>query len=45
MFSNIFIDRPRMAIVIAIVLTIAGGLALTRISVSQLPDIVPPQVR
>ncbi|MBF2713452.1 multidrug efflux RND transporter permease subunit [Agrobacterium vitis] len=45
MFSNIFIDRPRMAIVIAIVLTIAGGLALTRISVSQLPDIVPPQVQ
>jgi multidrug efflux pump len=44
MLSATFIDRPRLAIVIAIVTTIAGGLALMRIPVSQLPDIVPPQV-
>ena len=44
MFSDTFIDRPRLAIVIAIVTTIAGGLALMRIPVAQLPDIVPPQV-
>ena len=44
MFSDTFIDRPRLAIVIAIVTTIAGGLALMRIPISQLPDIVPPQV-
>ena len=44
MFSATFIDRPRLAIVIAIVMTIAGTLALMRIPVSQLPDIVPPQV-
>ena len=36
--------RPRLAIVIAIVTTLAGLLALTRIPVAQLPDIVPPQV-
>ena len=45
MLSAIFVDRPRLAIVIAIVMTIAGTLALTRIPVSQFPDIVPPQVQ
>jgi hydrophobe/amphiphile efflux-1 (HAE1) family protein len=43
--SDIFVDRPRLAVVIAIVITIAGLLALTRIPVAQLPDIVPPQVQ
>jgi multidrug efflux pump subunit AcrB len=42
--SAAFIDRPRLAIVIALVLTIAGVLALLRIPVAQFPDIVPPQV-
>jgi len=45
MFSDIFVDRPRLAIVIAIVMTLAGGLALTQIPVSQFPDIVPPIVQ
>ncbi len=45
MISDLFIDRPRFAIVIAIVMTLAGGLALLRIPVAQLPDIVPPQVQ
>ncbi|EHM03513.1 RND transporter, HAE1 family [Acetobacteraceae bacterium AT-5844] len=45
MLSSVFVDRPRLAIVIAIVMTIAGALALTRIPVSQFPDIVPPQVQ
>src|SRR6195952_3442410 len=44
MISAIFVDRPRLAIVIAFVITIAGGLALLRIPVAQFPDIVPPQV-
>jgi hydrophobic/amphiphilic exporter-1 (mainly G- bacteria), HAE1 family len=44
MISAIFVDRPRLAVVIAIVITIAGLLALMRIPVAQLPDIVPPQV-
>jgi len=34
-----------MAIVVAIVISLAGLLALSRIPVAQLPDIVPPQVR
>src|SRR6516165_6804365 len=45
MISSTFIDRPRLAIVIAIVITLGGLLALTRIPVAQLPDIVPPQVQ
>ncbi|MGH6679142.1 MAG: efflux RND transporter permease subunit, partial [Bradyrhizobium sp.] len=45
MLSAIFVDRPRLAIVIAIVITLAGLIALTRIPVSQFPDIVPPQVQ
>jgi hydrophobe/amphiphile efflux-1 (HAE1) family protein len=44
MFSAIFVDRPRLAIVIAIVMTLAGLISLTRIPVAQFPDIVPPQV-
>src|SRR3981189_443872 len=45
MISAIFVDRPRLAVVVAIVITIAGALALTRIPVAQFPDIVPPQVQ
>jgi hydrophobe/amphiphile efflux-1 (HAE1) family protein len=45
MISAIFVDRPRLAVVIALVITIAGALALTRIPVAQFPDIVPPQVQ
>ncbi len=44
MFSSIFIDRPRLATVIAIVTTIAGLLSLLVIPIGQYPDIVPPQV-
>ncbi len=44
MISGVFIDRPRLAAVISIVLTIAGLIALTRLPVAQFPEIVPPQV-
>jgi multidrug efflux pump len=44
MFSGIFIDRPRLALVIAIVITLAGIIAITAIPIAQFPDIVPPQV-
>ena len=45
MISGTFIDRPRLAIVIAVLITIAGLLAMRVIPVSQFPDIVPPQVQ
>ena len=44
MISGVFIDRPRLAIVISIVITLAGLVGLTRLPVAQFPDIVPPQV-
>ncbi len=44
MISAVFVDRPRLAIVIAFVISIAGALAATHIPVAQFPDIVPPQV-
>src|SRR5260221_4707449 len=44
MISAIFVDRPRLAFVIAIVITLAGLIAISAIPVAQFPDIVPPQV-
>ena len=44
MLSSIFVDRPRLAFVISIVITIAGLIAIFSIPVAQFPDIVPPQV-
>ena len=45
MLSAIFVDRPRLAVVIAIITTLAGLIAWTRIPIAQFPDIVPPQVQ
>ena len=45
MISSTFIRRPRLALVISIVISIAGLIALSVIPVAQFPDIVPPQVQ
>jgi HAE1 family hydrophobic/amphiphilic exporter-1 len=42
--SAVFIDRPRLAFVISIVITLAGLIAISAIPVAQFPNIVPPQV-
>ncbi|MEE7558912.1 efflux RND transporter permease subunit [Xanthomonas sp. Kuri4-2] len=42
--SRFFIDRPIFAWVIAIVITLAGALAVSTLSVEQYPDIAPPTV-
>ncbi len=44
MFSRIFIKRPRLAIVISIIITLIGFIAIFRIPVSQYPEITPPQI-
>jgi hydrophobic/amphiphilic exporter-1 (mainly G- bacteria), HAE1 family len=44
MISALFIDRPRLAFVVSIVITLAGLIAIASIPVAQFPDIVPPQV-
>jgi HAE1 family hydrophobic/amphiphilic exporter-1 len=45
MISGVFIDRPRLAFVISIVITGTGLIAIRAIPVAQFPDIVPPQVQ
>lgn len=45
MFSIFFINRPKFAFVIAIVILIAGILAINAIPVNQFPEITPPQVQ
>ncbi|MBV9702986.1 MAG: efflux RND transporter permease subunit, partial [Methylobacteriaceae bacterium] len=44
MISSVFVDRPRLAFVISIVITLAGLISILSIPVAQFPDIVPPQV-
>ncbi len=44
MFSGIFIDRPRLAMVISIVITLGGLICITQIPLAQLPEVTPPQV-
>lgn len=45
MFSLFFINRPKFALVISIVMIIAGGLALLALPVAEYPDIAPPKVQ
>ena len=45
MKSNFFLDHPVFSIVISIVITLIGGIALILLPVDQYPDIVPPVVR
>jgi HAE1 family hydrophobic/amphiphilic exporter-1 len=42
--SKFFISRPNVAIVIAIITVIGGLVAMAKLPVAQLPDIVPPQI-
>jgi HAE1 family hydrophobic/amphiphilic exporter-1 len=42
--AKFFINRPIVAIVISILTVIAGLVAMTKLPVAMLPDIVPPQV-
>ena len=44
MFVNFFIDRPIFASVLAIVIVVAGGVAIPFLPIAQYPEITPPQV-
>jgi multidrug efflux pump len=39
-----FIDRPVFAIVISILIVLAGMLSLSALPIAQFPDVVPPQI-
>ncbi|MGZ9110528.1 MAG: efflux RND transporter permease subunit, partial [Rhodoplanes sp.] len=45
MFSAFFIDRPKFAFVISIVITLAGLISLATLPIDQYPDITPPVVQ
>jgi HAE1 family hydrophobic/amphiphilic exporter-1 len=44
MLSNFFLDRPVFAWVIAIIMMLAGGLAIYTLPISQYPLIAPPSI-
>ena len=45
MFSRFFIDRPIFATVLSIVITLAGGLAISNLPLAQYPPVTPPTVQ
>ena len=44
-FSRTFVERPRFAMVIAIVLTIAGVMAIFNLPIAQYPQLTPPEIK
>ena len=44
MFSKYFIDKPRFAGVVSIVMVLLGIMAIVVLPVSQYPEITPPQI-
>jgi len=44
MISRVFIERPRLAGVVSIVLTLAGILSILSLPIAQYPQVTPPQV-
>ena len=43
-FSRFFIERPRFAGVLSIVLSLAGTVALLKLPVAQYPEVQPPRI-
>jgi multidrug efflux pump len=43
-FSRFFVDRPRFAAVLSIIIFVAGLIALPRLPISEYPEVVPPTV-
>ena len=43
--AKFFIDRPVVAMVIAILMVMIGIAALVRLPISQFPNIAPPQIQ
>ncbi|MBR1871263.1 MAG: efflux RND transporter permease subunit [Kiritimatiellae bacterium] len=44
-FSRTFVERPRFAMVIAIVLSLGGIMAMRNLPISQYPRVTPPEIR
>ena len=44
MFSKFFINRPRFAVVISLILCLAGAISLKNLPIALYPEITPPEV-
>ena len=44
-FSHVFVDRPILATVVSMVLTIIGAVAYFALPVEQYPEIAPPTIQ
>ncbi len=44
MISEFFVDRPKFVLVVSIVITIVGAIAIYFIPIAEYPDITPPEV-
>jgi len=44
MISRVFIERPRLAGVVSILLTLAGVLSIFALPITQYPQVTPPQI-
>lgn len=44
MISGVFIQRPKLAMVVGLVITFAGLLAMNLLPISEYPDVAPPQI-
>ncbi len=45
MLSRFFIDRPKFAIVVSLVIVLAGAISIPQLPVAMYPEITPPQVQ
>ncbi|HBO49982.1 MAG TPA: hydrophobe/amphiphile efflux-1 family RND transporter, partial [Alphaproteobacteria bacterium] len=45
MFSKFFIERPRFAVVIAIIMALAGLVSVFTMPIGMYPEIAPPEIR
>ncbi len=43
-FASFFIDRPRFAIVLSIVIVLVGGIAMFGLPIAQYPEVTPPTI-
>src|SRR6202034_3847146 len=44
MLARFFIDRPIFAVVVSIIITLAGSIAVFSLPIAQYPQITPPSV-
>ena len=44
MISKVFIDRPKFAIVISVVMVLAGTICLFKMPVAEYPEVAPPTI-